>query len=134
MAHFAQLDEYNIVVNVAVVPDEQEHRGQEYMADDLGLGGTWIQTSYNTVEGTHISDGTPLRHRYAGVGMTYDSERDVFLLPKPFDSWVLDENLLWDAPVPMPEDPPEDETKMWSWDEETTSWVEGDDGSWLLHT
>ena len=72
MAHFAELDNNNIVLRVLVVSDEQEHRGQEFLADDLGLGGTWIQTSYNST----------IRGKFAGVGDTYDSVNDVFVTPE----------------------------------------------------
>jgi hypothetical protein len=73
MAHFAEIDSSNIVVRVLVVPDEQEHRGQEFLADELGLGGTWVQTSYNA----------RIRKNYAGIGYTYDESRDAFIAPKP---------------------------------------------------
>lgn len=72
MAHFAEIDENNIVTRVLVVPDEQEHRGQEFLANELGLGGTWVQTSYNA----------RIRKNYAGIGYTYDSGRDAFIPPK----------------------------------------------------
>ena len=95
------------------------HRGHDFLATDLGLGGTWIQTSYNTRGGVHSSGGTPLRKNYAGIGYTYDSGRDAFIPPKPFASWVLDEGTcLWNAPVPYPTD-----GKMYNWNEATTSWV-----------
>ena len=81
--------------------------------------GKWIQTSYNTYGGQH-PEGRPLRKNYAGIGFTYDKDRDAFIPPKPFDSWVLNEDTcLWDAPVPMPED-----GKQYKWNEETLSWVE----------
>jgi hypothetical protein len=80
MAHFAEVVD-GIVVQVLVVPDSQEHRGQEFLADDLGLGGTWVQTSYNA----------NIRKNYAGIGMSYDSERDAFIAPKCHDVAVLDE-------------------------------------------
>ena len=119
MAHFAEV-ENGIVTRVLVVPDEQQHRGQEYLATELGLGGTWIQTSYNTIAGTHTGGGTPLRGNYAGIGYTYDSEKDAFYAPKPFPSWTLNETtFIWEAPTPMPTD-----GKMYSWDEPTTSWKE----------
>lgn len=103
MAHFAQIDENNIVTQVLVVGNDQEHRGQEFLANDLGLGGTWIKTSYNTQGGVHSNGGTPLRKNYAGLGYTYDAQRDAFIPPKPFNSWVLDEDTcLWNAPTPMP--------------------------------
>ena len=81
--------------------------------------GEWIQTSYNTHGGQH-PEGRPLRKNYAGVGYTYDSQRDAFIPPKPFASWVLNEDTcLWDAPTPMPTD-----DKFYTWDEDTQSWVE----------
>jgi len=72
MAHFARIDEHNTVINILVVPNEQEHRGQEFLANDLGLGGTWIQTSYNA----------NIRGKYAGIGDKYDSENDLFFTPE----------------------------------------------------
>jgi hypothetical protein len=88
--------------------------------------GEWIQTSYNTRGGVHYNpetnepdDGTPLRKNYAGVGFTYDSEKDAFIPPKPFNGWVLnDDTCLWEAPVAYPDD-----GERYIWDEETTSWV-----------
>ena len=82
--------------------------------------GEWIQTSYNTRGGQHLNGGTPLRKNYAGIGYTYDRERDAFIPPKPFASWTLNEDTcLWDAPVAMPND-----GKMYRWDEPQTNWVE----------
>jgi hypothetical protein len=110
MAHFAELDADNIVVRVLVVPNEQENRGHDYLATDLGLGGTWVQTSYNAT----------IRKNYAGIGYTFDSGRDAFIPPKPYASWTLNEDTCnWEAPVAYPTD-----DKMYSWDEATTSWVE----------
>ena len=121
MAHFAEIDENNIVTRVLVVDNEQEDRGQEFLATDLGLGGTWIKTSYNTIAGVHSNGGTPLRKNYAGIGYTYDSVRDAFYAPKPFASWTLDEETCtWNAPTPMPVE----EGKFYTWNEETTSWDE----------
>jgi len=81
--------------------------------------GQWIQTSYNTHGGQH-PEGRPLRKNYAGIGYTYDFQRDAFIPPKLFDSWILDEDTcLWNPPVPMPID-----NKIYQWDETTTSWVE----------
>ena len=120
MAHFAEIDESNTVVRVLVVPDAQEGRGQEYLADDLGLGGTWKKTSYNTQGGVHALGGTPYRKNYAGIGYTFDAEKDAFIAPKPYASWVLDEATCnWEAPVEMPTD-----DKIYRWDEETTNWIE----------
>lgn len=108
MAHFAKIDENNIVLDVLVVPNSEESRGQEYLADDLGLGGTWIQTSYNG----------SIRRRFAGTGMTYDATNDVFLYPQPYPSWTLDTDWVWQPPTPEPED-----DNDYVWDEATTSWV-----------
>ena len=122
MAHFAEIDENSIVTRVLVVADEQAERGQEFLANDLGLGGVWKQTSYNTLGGVHKNGGTPLRKNYAGIGYTYDPVRDAFYAPKPFPSWTLnDETCLWEAPTPMPTD-----GKIYAWDEATTSWKEAD--------
>ena len=121
MAHFAEIDENNIVTRVLVVGDDQEDRGQEFLADDLGLGGTWLKTSYNTQSGVHSLGGTPFRKNYAGIGYSYDETRDAFIPPKPYTSWVLNEDTcIWDAPVAMPVE----EGKLFVWDEDTTSWVE----------
>ena len=112
MAHFAQIDENNTVIQVIVV--EQD-------VIDTGLFGdpaTWIQTSYNTYGGIHIQGGIPLRKNYAGIGDTYDSGRDAFIPLKPYPSWLLDEDsCLWTAPVNEPTD-----GGMYSWNEETQAW------------
>lgn len=122
MAHFARI-ENNIVTEVLVVSNDQEHRGQEFLADDLGLGGVWLQTSYNTLGGIHTSGGTPFRKNYAGIGYTYDPDRDAFIPPKPFESWVLNEDTcLWEPPTPYPDD-----GEQYTWDETTVSWVLVDD-------
>lgn len=118
MAHFAEIDESNLVVRVLVIEDTHENNGADYLANTLGLGGTWIQTSYNTHGGVHSSGGTPLRKNYAGVGFTYDSDLDAFIPLKPFDSWVLnEETCLWDAPIPKPEG-------NYRWDDDVVNWVE----------
>lgn len=92
MAHFAEIDNNNIVLRVLVVPDDQEHRGHDFLAVDLGLGGTWLQTSYNTYAGQHATGGTPFRKNYAGIGFTYDPARDAFIPRKPEQGdWQLDE-------------------------------------------
>ena len=120
MAHFAEIDGNNIVTRVLVVDNSQEDNGQEFLANTLGLGGTWIKTSYNTQGGVHTNGGTPLRKNYAGIGYTYDSTRDAFIPPKPYNSWVLNEDTcLWDAPTPMPTD-----GKPYRWVEEDLNWQE----------
>jgi hypothetical protein len=87
--------------------------------------GTWIQTSYNTHGGKH-PENRPLRKNFAGIGFTYDSEKDAFIPPKPFPSWVLDdETCLWGAPVAKPTDVGTKESpKNYRWDEESLSWIE----------
>jgi len=118
MAHFAEIDENGIVLRVLVVDNAQESNGQDFLANTLGLGGTWVKTSYNTVGGVHTNGGTPLRKNYAGIGYTYDSDRDAFIPPKPFASWTLNEDsCLWDSPVAYPTD-----GERYTWNEETTSW------------
>jgi hypothetical protein len=111
LAHFALLNENSIVTQVVVA--EQD-------VIDSGFFGTgWIQTSYNTHGGQH-PEGRPLRKNYAGVGFTYDAQRDAFIPPKPYASWSLDETTcLWNPPITMPQD-----DKRYTWDEPTTSWVE----------
>lgn len=116
MGHFAQVDENNIVVNVVVADDKNPTKSKEFL--EKNLGGTWIQTSYNTQGGEHLLGGTPLRKNYAGIGFSYDSQLDAFIPPKLFESWVLDEETcLWKAPIPKPEG-------EFSWDESIVNWVE----------
>ena len=126
MAHYAFLDENNIVTEVIVGKDEGEE-GVDWEAHYGAFRGQVCKrTSYNTYGGVHSNNGTPYRKNYAGFGYTFDSERDAFISPKPFASWVLDEQTcLWNAPVAMPADAGTGEPpKRYSWDEATTSWVE----------
>jgi len=114
MSHFAQIDENNIVTQVLVIEQDVVDSGL------FGDPSSWIQTSYNTSGGVHTLGGTPLRKNYAGIGYTYDSTRDAFIPPKPFNSWLLNEDsCLWEAPVAMPSD-----GKIYTWDENTLSWIE----------
>ena len=120
MAHFA-LVENGTVVDVLVVPDEHENDVDAYMAS-MGFSGNYVQTSYNTYHNEH-PEGRPLRGNYAGIGMVYDEENDVFYRPQPFPSWVLDTGIWdWDAPVPYPVH----EEGMFVWDEPSLSWVEAE--------
>jgi hypothetical protein len=113
MAHFAKVVD-GVVAQVIVAEPEFF----ETFVDSSP--GEWIQTSYNTFGGEHKLGGTPLRKNYAGIGFTYDRTRDAFIPPKPFASWLLNEDTcLWDAPVAYPTD-----GKDYSWNEETTNWVE----------
>jgi len=85
----------------------------------VGDPSRWIQTSYNTSGGVHRLGGVPLRMNYAGVGYTYDRDRDAFIPPRPFASWILDEaSCLWMAPSPRPED-----DKLYYWDEDLKEWI-----------
>ena len=114
MAHFAQIDENNTVIQVIVAEQDVINTGL------FGNPLSWIQTSYNTHGGQHSQGGTPLRKNYAGIGYTYDVARDAFIAPQPYASWMLDEDTcLWAAPTSMPTD-----GKIYNWDEATTSWVE----------
>jgi hypothetical protein len=118
MAHFAEIDQNNIVVRVLVVANENETNGQDYLANQLNLGGTWIQTSYNTRGGIHLNGGVALRKNFAGVGFFYDPIRDAFIAPQPYPSWVLDdETCQWKAPVPHPAD-----GVFYLWNEELLTW------------
>lgn len=129
MAHFALVDEDNIVVNVVVVPNEQEHRGEEFLSKDLGLGGRWLQTSYNSQGGVHYNretmtpTGKPaFRKNYAGIGYRYDETLDAFVPPKPigYPSYVLNpETALWEPPIPEPEPV---EGNRWFWAEKEQEW------------
>jgi hypothetical protein len=113
MSHFAKVRD-GVVIQVLVAE-------QEFFDTFVDSSpGEWIQTSYNTHGGVHTLGGTPLRKNYAGIGYTYDRVRDAFIPPKPYASWVLNENTcLWDAPTPCPTD-----GKIYNWDENTQQWVE----------
>ena len=126
MAHFAKLDENNVVVFVTVGRQEDDGREQELFER---TGDVYKQTSYNTRGGVHYTDGEPsedqskaLRFNYAGIGFTYDPDKGTdgaFIPPKPFESWVLDEDTcLWVAPVPYPGD-----GGVYAWDEDAGDWV-----------
>ena len=120
MAHFAKINEENIVIDVVVVDESQEHRGEDFLANDLGFGGRWIQTSYNTHLGQHSQGKTPLRKNYASIGCIYDPIRDAFYLQQPYPSWIFNEDTCsWSAPIALP-----DNEKVYEWNEETQSWVE----------
>lgn len=118
MSHFAELNENNIVIRVLVGDDNKPNEGKDWFENVLG--GRWVQTSYNTYAGQHLTGGTPLRKNFAAIGFTYDEQRDAFIPPQPFESWILDEETcLWDAPIPHPND-----GKQYQWDEPTLSWLE----------
>jgi hypothetical protein len=109
MAHWAELDENNLVLRVTVGDNDDPNgdEGYQWLIDNLG--GRWVKTSYNG----------SIRKRFAGVGFTYDEQLDVFLTVKPYASWVLDlDTYEWKAPVSKPED-----EKEYVWDEELVDWV-----------
>lgn len=106
MSHFAKLDENNVVTDVIVGDNSMPNEGYDWIISRIG--GRWLQTSYNG----------NIRKRFAGVGYTYNEELDAFIMPKPFDSWVLDEETAdWVAPVAYPED-----GLGYDWDEASQSW------------
>ena len=116
MSHFAKLDDNNLVTFVTVGRQEDDGLEAELTAR---TGDVYKQTSYNTSGGVHLLGGTPLRKNYAGIGFTYDEARDAFIPPKPFESWVLDEDTcLWAAPIAYPAEGEH------TWDEEAGDWVE----------
>lgn len=111
MAHFAKVN--NGIVEKVIVAEAEFFNT---FVDDSA--GTWIQTSYNTYGGVHKLGGTPLRKNYAGIGFTYDAEKDAFIPPQPYPSWTLnDETCLWNPPVAYPED-----GNIYNWNEETQTW------------
>lgn len=111
MAHFAQLDESNTVIQVVVVSNdvaESEEAGIAFLNELYGTEGGWVQCSYSG----------SIRKQFPGKGYTYDPVGNVFVAPRPFASWLLDQNHDWQPPTPRPSD------GRWRWNEETTSWVE----------
>ena len=123
MAHYAELDSNNVVKQVIVVSNADTSTAQGEEKESIGiafcerlLGGIWVKTSYNA----------KIRKNYAGIGYTYYKDRDAFISPKPYASWVLDENTCrWNAPVALPSDAGQgDPPKMYTWNEETVNWVE----------
>jgi hypothetical protein len=111
MAHFAKV--VNGLVTQVIVAEP------EFFDTFIDTSpGEWVQTSYNTFKGIHQLDGTPLRKNYAGIGYTYDSQRDAFIPPKPYVSWILDEETcLWNAPVARPDG-------QYRWNEDSLMWEE----------
>lgn len=123
MAHYAFIDDNNIVTQVIVGRDEDDlAEGVTSWEDYYGNihGQRCLRTSYNTVAGVHTGGGTAFRGNYAGIGYTYDEDLDAFIPPKPFESWILNEiTFTWEAPIPMPED-----GASYVWDEAAGDWVE----------
>ena len=142
MAHFAQVDENNIVIQVIVadqefidqliimetppvVEEEEPVEGEESVEEEVVPRKVkrWIQTSYNTTGGVHLNGGVPLRANFASVGDVYDEENDVFYKPKPYPSFIISApTWYWKAPVPKPQEPLQ-EGERYIWDEDSISWV-----------
>jgi len=128
MASFAKLNSDNVVIKVesvanAVLQDangiEQESLGVEFLRTLYKEpNANWKQTSYNTIGGIHKLGGIPFRQNFAGIGMTYDEDRDAFIPKKPFNSWILNENTcLWESPVAYPND-----DQQYNWNEQNQTW------------
>ena len=126
MASFAKIGLNNKVIEVLSVHNnelkdsngvEQENIGIDFLTKLTGWA-IWKQTSYNTHGGVHSTGGTPLRKNHAGIGYTYDEDRDAFIAPKPYASWILNEETCqWEAPVVYPDD-----GERYTWNESTTNW------------
>ena len=118
MAHYAFIDSNYIVTEVIVGKDESNFDWERHYGDIKGQ--LCKRTSYNTIAGEHIYGGEPFRKNFAGIGYTYDENRDAFIPPQPFPSWTLDENTCtWQPPTPMPLD-----EKIYRWDEPSLTWKE----------
>jgi hypothetical protein len=111
MSHFAEVDQNNIVLRVLVGDNNMPNEGYDWFVENLG--GTWIKTSYNE----------NIRKNYAGIGYTYDKKRDAFIPPKPFESWLLNEEICqWQSPVPRPSDDID-----YVWNEDNLNWESVDE-------
>jgi hypothetical protein len=126
MASFAKIGLNNKVIEVQSVVNEVLHDSNGIEQENIGIDfltkltgwAIWKQTSYNTHSGVHSSNGTPLRKNFAGIGYTYDEDRNAFIPPKPFNSWILNESTCnWNSPVARPQD-----DNIYSWNESTLSW------------
>jgi hypothetical protein len=128
MASFAKLNSENIVITVESVVNEVLKDSNGVEQESIGIqflktlynepNAIWKQTSYNTRDGVHNNNGTPFRKNHAGIGYTYDFQRDAFISPKPFNSWILNESTCnWDAPISKPQD-----NNRYIWNEKTLLW------------
>jgi len=126
MANFAKIGLNSKVIEVQSIANEvlhdsngveQEVNGIDFLTKLTGWS-VWVQCSYNTYSGSHINDGTPFRKNFPSKGYTYDEDRDAFISPKPYNSWILNEDTCqWEAPVAYPDD-----DNRYTWNEETTTW------------
>jgi len=126
MASFAKIGLNSKVIEILSVNNEVLKDSNGVEKEDIGIDfltkltgyPVWKQTSYNTHGGVHDNGGTPLRKNHAGIGYTYDEDRDAFISPKPFKSWVLNEDTcLWESPIPYPQD-----NNRYNWNEQNQSW------------
>jgi len=126
MASFAKIGLNGKVIEVQSVVNEVLHDANGVEQESIGIDfltkltgwAIWKQTSYNTHGGVHSSGGIPLRKNYAGIGYTYDEDRDAFIPPKPYQSWILNEDTcLWESPIPYPQD-----NNRYNWNEQNQSW------------
>ena len=121
MAHFAKLGTGNIILKVEVVSNDialTEQAGVDFLNNLYNTNDVWKQTSYNTSGGVHLLGGTPFRKNHAGIGYTYDEDKDAFIAPQTYPSWTLnDDTCFWEAPVDLP-----DTENRYTWNEDTTSW------------
>jgi hypothetical protein len=120
MAHYAFINDNNIVTQVIVGRDEDEvvdgiSDWEAYYGERMGQ--RCLRTSYNTVGNQHTEGGTPFRGNYAGIGFSYDEENDVFIPAKPFPSWILTDSYVWESPVPYPDD-----DGLYTWNENQQNW------------
>ncbi len=128
MAHFAEIDESNVVLRVIVAEQDIIDSG------NVGDPSKWVQTSYNTRDGKHYDpvtgeedDGTPLRYRYAGIGMIYDPDADIFHFAQPYPSWTFNNTTYdWHPPAPYPKDTGDDDDITYYWDEENKEWADNE--------
>ena len=128
MASFAKIGLNNKVIEVLSVVNEVLHDSNGIEREDIGIDfltkltgyPLWVQTSYNTFGGVHNNGGTPLRKNHAGIGYTYDEDRDAFIPKKPYNSWILNESTcLWNAPVAYPSN-----NGNYKWNETNLNWEE----------
>ena len=128
MAHFAKIGLNNKVIEVQVVHNNvatSEQAGIDFLNTLFKTNDNWKQTSYNTSRGVHKLEGTPLRKNYAAIGYTYDVDRDAFIPPQYYPSWIVDEDTCdWEAPVPYPND-----QKRYVWNESIINWEESTDST-----
>ena len=126
MASFAKIGLNNKVIEVLSVVNEVLHDSNGIEREDIGIDfltkltgyPIWKQTSYNTHGGVHNNGGTPFRKNHAGIGYTYDEDRDAFIPKKPYNSWVLNEDTcLWESPIPYPQD-----NNEYKWNEQNQTW------------